>query len=308
MEPSKQFCTSCGCFRPTSAFLLNKQGKRLKTCFKHNRKRALPDVEQWDSFLYEIKTWSQPEQTDLLDIKYTFDLDQLPVKFGHTTENKSDNASGIHEQNQAIGLLVDLIREAGKHRFRLLRSRKNFDVTYDYCCCQDSSHAPKSRKTGKRDRRPMERFPCNSKLSMKPDLTNRRLKIVMRHHYHIPYSRNERQQEVSKYSLSQCLEHSSAEIYPDLQVSENRSVDKDKPRNTNDEKSSDEFISAMAFIVDILKEQKEVGNTKMLEVFKASNTENLVFAAEVQQLKGLKTMPENLTQYKHPATIYYGWV
>ena len=61
MEPqSKEFCTCCKCFRTTSEFRVNKQGKRMKTCSKHGKKHYVPELDDWDSYIYEIENWSQP--------------------------------------------------------------------------------------------------------------------------------------------------------------------------------------------------------------------------------------------------------
>ncbi|RKF78192.1 hypothetical protein GcM3_066029, partial [Golovinomyces cichoracearum] len=158
-------------------------GKRLKTCSKHTNKRPLPQIDDWDSYIYEINNWSQPGQNRKINLSYTFDLDQLPVSFGHSLEADSDS-----QLNKAIGLLVHLTREAGGHRFRKLTSAQNDNwFYYYYSCCQDSEHVVKSMSSGKRDRGRMQRFRCQSSLKLQVNLSNRLLKIKLEHDYHPPY-------------------------------------------------------------------------------------------------------------------------
>ncbi|KAI0998752.1 hypothetical protein K3495_g9444 [Podosphaera aphanis] len=45
----------------------------------------------------------------------------------------------------------------------------------------------------------------------------------------------------------------------------------------------DDVISTIRFLLDSLEKQKELGNTKFLEVFKANDTKNWEFAAEIKQ-------------------------
>ncbi|KAI1005733.1 hypothetical protein K3495_g2485 [Podosphaera aphanis] len=46
---------------------------------------------------------------------------------------------------------------------------------------------------------------------------------------------------------------------------------------------ADDVISMMRFLLETLEKQKEFGNTKFLEVFKANNTKNWELAAEITQ-------------------------
>ena len=84
-------------------------------------------------------------------MQYTFDLDQLPVFFGASIEIDNNEVPEFKPLNQAIVSLVDLIREAGKHSFRLLRVNRDYTTReyksrYYYCCSQDSSKVRHSKK------------------------------------------------------------------------------------------------------------------------------------------------------------------
>jgi len=46
--------------RPVEDFLQKRKSILNKTCIRHTKKREMPTNDQWDEFLDEIKTWSQP--------------------------------------------------------------------------------------------------------------------------------------------------------------------------------------------------------------------------------------------------------
>lgn len=56
----KIYCTQCRCQLNATNSRFDKQGRRMKTCIKHWKKRTLPEIEHWDSFMHEIKSWSHP--------------------------------------------------------------------------------------------------------------------------------------------------------------------------------------------------------------------------------------------------------
>ncbi|KAI0998942.1 hypothetical protein K3495_g9257 [Podosphaera aphanis] len=205
----------------------------MKTCSKHRnpapklKKHPRTELEQWDSFLYEIKAWNQDQKQErLLDVRYIFDLDKLPVNFGVSVEINDDDNSEFRQQDQTIGVLVDNIHEAGEHRFRKLRTKKANEHEYDYCCCQDSARVRKRETLGKRDRLQMKRYRCNSKLSIKPDLINRRLTVVLRHKYHSPYVNIRLSTAALAFVAEKCLGHTPAEIYRGLKASKLPGVDR----------------------------------------------------------------------------------
>ena len=118
-------------------------------------------------------------------------------------------------------MLIELIREAGGHRFRHLAHYKKSDFGYNYyyACCQDDNKSLASESTGKRDRRRMKRFDCKSKLVMQLDLLDRRLFVKLQHDYHTPYTDVRLSQEALGFVNSQCMNKTPAELYRDLQAS-----------------------------------------------------------------------------------------
>ena len=58
MEAAITYCSKCACILDGSNERFDEQGKRLKTCKKHIKKRKLPGLDQWASFIYEVKIWS----------------------------------------------------------------------------------------------------------------------------------------------------------------------------------------------------------------------------------------------------------
>ena len=58
MEAAITYCSKCACILDGSNERFDEQGKRLKTCKKHIKKRQLPGLDQWASFIFEVKIWS----------------------------------------------------------------------------------------------------------------------------------------------------------------------------------------------------------------------------------------------------------
>lgn len=64
--------------------------------------------------------------------------------------------------------------------------------------------------------------------------------------------------------------------------------------NTDDSSLSDhseDAVTTTSAYLNILKEQKKIGNKTLLKVFKANDTKNLQFLTEVRRRKGQRTMP-----------------
>ena len=75
--------------------------------------------------------------------------------------------------------------------------------------------------------------------------------------------------------------------------------EEDKLDNTDDSTSADDWedaVSSTSAYLDILKEQKDLGNKRLLKVFKANDTKNLQFFAEVRKRKDQRTMPRKWDQ------------
>ncbi|RKF83833.1 hypothetical protein GcM1_153007 [Golovinomyces cichoracearum] len=155
-----QLCSSCLSQRPVDEFRVNKQGKRMKTRFRHSKKRDISQLnsvfDQWDSFLHEIKTFNRlgnvflKNQTEKIKVSHTFDLDQLPVNFGQSLVSSDESFFGLDPLNQAIGQLVQLIHEVGGHKFRQKTIQREPKITNYYYCSQDSSKWTKSSGICKR--------------------------------------------------------------------------------------------------------------------------------------------------------------
>lgn len=234
----KLYCTSCKCHRQPSDFLVNKHGNHYKTCSKHNKKRFLSELDEWDSFIFEINSWSKSVslfnslacsnpyfiqvQTRRLDISYNFDLDQIPIAFGNSLEVASDAALDFGPLNEAVNVLNDLIQGASGYRFRQISHYKKSEFAFNYyfACSQDKDRSKPSKATGKRDRCRMERFNCESNLVIKPNLSSRRLAVKLQHNYHTPYLDTRLSQEILGFVNASCLNKTPAEIFRDLLSSE----------------------------------------------------------------------------------------
>lgn len=124
----------------------------MKPCLNQSKKRHISqvifEVDQWDSFRHEMRTFNQPgslegymsalidsgmkfnpqsvkNQVEKISMSYKLDLDQLPVSFGLSLEICSDHIIDLLPFNQVIGQLVELIYEAGGHKFPQKRIQKD---------------------------------------------------------------------------------------------------------------------------------------------------------------------------------------
>lgn len=122
-----------------------------------------------------------------LDIKYIFDLDQLPIHFGSRLETSAMGRPDREPLNQAMRHLLDIIWKAGGYRFWHRRTTQDSGLVYEYYCCQDSTQEAGSVGKGKRDTGRMERFQCESKLRLRPSLEDRTLTVTLHHLHHTPY-------------------------------------------------------------------------------------------------------------------------
>ncbi|KAJ5551021.1 hypothetical protein N7461_005719 [Penicillium sp. DV-2018c] len=160
------------------------QGKRNKTCIRHSKKRSL-EVDDWANFNQVLRNWNKPDQTEILDGKYIFDLDALPVEFGPL--RVQENESLRERLNAAMRKLTEIIWTEGKFRFTHT-STNGAGSSYIYHCSQDVMSIKKYEspvEPGKRrDGGGRTRFPCESKLIIGPCLQNRTLSLSIHHKWH----------------------------------------------------------------------------------------------------------------------------
>ena len=66
-----------------------------------------------------------------------FDLDQLPISFGHSLDVLDEAYIDFCSLNERIGMPVYCVREAGGHKFRQTNNRKisRFSAYHYYSCC-----------------------------------------------------------------------------------------------------------------------------------------------------------------------------
>ena len=121
--------------------------------------------------------------------------------------------------SQAIGQIIEAIHEVGGFKFRQSHIQKEPKIIYYYYCSQDSSRWLKSAGTGRRDRHQIERFDCKSLLRLSPELSDRRLSVVLIHNHHEKYVNIRLSKDVLDFISQLCSGHSPAEIYHDLQSS-----------------------------------------------------------------------------------------
>ncbi|KAI0993432.1 hypothetical protein K3495_g14752 [Podosphaera aphanis] len=132
----------------------------------------MPSLDVWDEFIEEISHQSRSAQPEILDVKYKFDLDLLPVNFGSYLETTEEGRIDRTALNNAIKQLAEIIWENSGFRFRLNEISSMPHLTHSFTCCQDVSRKNNLVPDEERDRRRMATFECNSKLAMTPSLEN----------------------------------------------------------------------------------------------------------------------------------------
>ena len=170
------------------------------------------------------------DQHETLNASYTFSLDALPVRFGsyRIFENAVDSGSGSvgskdsqrSQLNAAMADLAEIIWKEGGFRFRHTATTHK-TLTFSYNCSQDakfvdkyeSKVAPEKRRDASR----MLRFPCQSKLSMRPCFENRTLSLSIRHEWHEPYQSIRLSPEALALITSMVSTKTPAEIYREIQ-------------------------------------------------------------------------------------------
>ncbi|THC98128.1 hypothetical protein EYZ11_002416 [Aspergillus tanneri] len=241
-ETDKIFCSKCVKFYGVDEFKFNKDGKPQRTCKRHGRKRAL-ELDDWDSFTRLLRNWNklasifEINQDQILEGSYIFDLDTLPVNFGSLRALEVANGDGDDidrntllrsEVNAAMHDLGVVIWKAGGFRFR--HTGTNFQsFTYKYHCSQDLMHVKNYQSTveeeKQRDGRRMARFPCQSKLNIRPCLQSRTLSLSICHQWHIPYEDIELSPVVQEVINSLVSTKTPSEIYREIrQIPEGKPV------------------------------------------------------------------------------------
>ena len=123
--------------------------------------------------------------------------------------------------------LSDIIWKAGGFRFKHTGTNQNF--AYTYHCSQDLMHARSYQSAveaeKQRDGRSMARFPCKSKLNMRPCLQDRTLSLSIHHEWHTPYEDIELPPMVQGLINSRVSSKTPSEIYRELRdIPEARTV------------------------------------------------------------------------------------
>ena len=115
--------------------------------------------------------------------------------------------------------LIEVIWKEGGFRFRHTATNGE-NCTYQFRCSQDMMHAKIYQSTAEgekqRDGRRMTRFPCQSKLNIRPLLRDRTLSISIHHEWHAPYDNIELSPMVQELIESRVSTKTPSEIYRDI--------------------------------------------------------------------------------------------
>jgi hypothetical protein len=180
--------------------------------------------------------------------------------------------------------LSEIIWKQGGFRFR--HTGTNLQIfTYQYRCSQDLIHAQSYQSAveseRQRDGRRMARFPCQSKLNIRPCLQNRTLFLSIHHEWHTPYEDIQLSPIVQELIHSRVSSKTPSEIYREIRdIPEAKSVTRHQVyylwQKANAEiwrRHSDPFVSATMLL-------SEDSNYRYHHaVFTAGNVRALAFFA-----------------------------
>jgi hypothetical protein len=244
-------------------------------------------------------------------------LDALPVNFGSqlvpwiTKDDGKDidcDAFPRSEMNAAMQVLSVIIWKEGEFRFR--HTGTNFqNFTYKYHCSQDLMHTKSYQsmveEEKQRDGRRMARFPCESKLNIRPCLQNRTLSLSIHHKWHIPY------EDIELSPIVQELIKSRGDAQESEFDSSESSSEQDEDEDENGENEDvpmeiqvAKFRKMMQDAMALFEDQVAKGNEKFVERFMASNEINRTFLEEGKHRYNKRNMPRTWGRCRHPATMY----
>ena len=221
-------CSDCRTHRDPAAFQRD-DGKMMKTCSIHWKKRSLEIFDDWLDFVNEIKLWNRDVsvlnfplnisvysfsqgQNLPLDVTKTFNLDELPVAFGSKLAKTADLQESKSSLNDAMRAMVEMIWSEGGFRFRHRRTNMS-GCYFQYHCSQDEARTRKSKSRHVKDVEEPKKYDCKSKVVMQPCLEDRTLKLVMYHTHHEGYRSVRMEDEVLEFVDSRSADSTPAEIY-----------------------------------------------------------------------------------------------
>ena len=128
--------------------------------------------------------------------------------------------------NAVMRDLSEIIWKQGGFRFKHAGTTPQ-SLTYKYNCSQDMAHtqSPQSTAEKQRDGRRMARFPCQSKLNIRPCLQSRTLSLSIHHKWHPPYQDIQIAPNVQELIHLRVSNKTPSEIYREIRgIPEGRSV------------------------------------------------------------------------------------
>ena len=191
--------------------------------------------------------------------------------------------------------LIEVIWKEGGFRFRHTATNGE-NCTYQYRCSQDMMHAKIYQSTAEgekqRDGRRMTRFPCQSKLNIRPLLRDRTLSISIHHEWHAPYDNIELSPMVQELIESRVSTKTPSEIYRDIRdIPEGQAVTRhqvyylwQKANAKIWKRDSDQLVSAAMLLSEssdyrVHHHVLTAGNLRALAFFAPQTTERLANSA-----------------------------
>ena len=149
-----------------------------------------------------------------MDLERTFSFDQIPVSFGAKLV-KHDGTTARASLDTAIKEVLSIIWQQGG--FRFVHKWTSSEMIHYYYCAQDKAKERASSQKH-RDVQRMERFDCESKLTIRPCLERRALFLSIRHKHHNTYVDKQLPTTVLEFIRERIESSSPAEVFRDLQA------------------------------------------------------------------------------------------
>lgn len=156
-------------------------------------------------------------------IDRSYDSNALPVQFPRFPSRVTGYEEYRRVVLDAVKQLIDQLLRYTGHRFWHAQSSSGENLSllhYSYYCCQDDDHpATRSDSRGQRDREQMERYKCQSRLTVSYNRVSQLVKLHFSHSMHPPYEDTRLTSEIKQFIDDRIFRSTPAEIVRDARDS-----------------------------------------------------------------------------------------
>ena len=224
-----------------------------------------------------------------------FSLDALPIGFPTRTTNDPTNHQNLR---RSAHRLTDRFLQPTGHRFW----QQSVSIcTYKYSCCQDEDHkASRHVALGKRKRKQVERFHCDSSLSLEIDFNMRIVNLKFKHKFHRPHPHG-----CPSADIGASNDHVEGVKDIGRDSKDANGPDNSSAQDAQDEirKEREEFLEGFRVLTERYGYELEKGNLEYCDSVRREFSWVKDLDDDIRSLNG--RWPDPKGTYKHPATKYY---